>query len=50
MQGEQGNFDSESDKDKYEGLLTDEPEDFANLAEEVMGNVNQKAGGDDGVS
>lgn len=39
------------DKDKYEGLLTDEPEDFANLAEEVMGNVNQqKAGGDDGVS
>jgi len=38
------------DKDKYEGLLTDEPEDFANLAEEVMGNVNQKTGGDDGVS
>ena len=25
-------------KEKYEGLLTDEPEDFANLAEEVMGN------------
>jgi MraZ protein len=26
------------DKDKYENLLTDEPEDFADLAEEVMGN------------
>ena len=26
------------DKDTYEGLLTDEPEDFARLAEEVMGN------------
>jgi MraZ protein len=26
------------DKDTYEGLLTDEPEDFAKLAEEVMGN------------
>lgn len=28
------------DKDTYENLLTDEPEDFANLAEEVMGNAN----------
>lgn len=26
------------DKATYEGLLTDEPEDFARLAEEVMGN------------
>jgi MraZ protein len=26
------------DKTTYEGLLTDEPEDFARLAEEVMGN------------
>ncbi len=26
------------DKEKYENLLTDEPEDFAQLAEEVMGN------------
>ncbi|HCQ30571.1 MAG TPA: division/cell wall cluster transcriptional repressor MraZ [Flavobacteriales bacterium] len=25
------------DKDKYDNLLTDEPEDFADLAEEVMG-------------
>lgn len=37
------------DKDRYEGLLTDEPEDFANLAEEVMGNQNDE-GGDDGIS
>ena len=39
------------DKDTYEALLTDEPEDFANLAEEVMGGsaANQK-GGVDGVS
>ncbi len=39
------------DKDTYENLLTDEPEDFANLAEEVMGNVNAqnstKGGQDD---
>lgn len=26
------------DKETYENLLTDEPEDFADLAEEVMGN------------
>lgn len=36
-------------KEKYDNLLTDEPEDFANLAEEVMGNKNQKDGAD-GVS
>ena len=36
-------------KEKYENLLTDEPEDFANLAEEVMGNKNQQDGLD-GVS
>ncbi len=30
------------DKDKYDNLLTDEPEDFADLAEEVMGrNQNE---------
>ncbi len=34
------------DKSAYEGLLTDEPEDFANLAEEVMGNSTTQ-GGDD---
>ena len=39
------------DRDAYEGLLTDEPEDFANLAEEVMGGKNnQQEGGRDGVS
>ena len=39
------------DKDTYEGLLTDEPEDFANLAEEVMGgSQNNQNGGGDGVS
>lgn len=27
-------------KNLYEGLLTDEPEDFASLAEEVMGKTN----------
>tara|TARA_R110001592_G_C13056503_1_gene740615 strand:+ start:770 stop:1243 length:474 start_codon:yes stop_codon:yes gene_type:complete len=27
------------DKSTYDGLLTDEPDDFAALAEEVMGNV-----------
>jgi len=39
------------DKAAYEGLLTDEPEDFAKLAEEVMGgkDTNQE-GGQDGVS
>lgn len=36
-------------KDNYEGLLTDEPEDFAKLAEEVMGNQKDK-GGADGIS
>jgi len=35
------------DQDTYEGLLTDEPEDFAILAEEVMGNRDNKDGGDD---
>ena len=38
------------DKDTYDGLLTDEPEDFANLAEEVMGGQNNQNGGGDGVS
>lgn len=39
------------DKETYEGLLTDEPEDFANLAEEVMGNKDSKnQGGLDGLS
>jgi MraZ protein len=42
------------DKDTYDGLLTDEPEDFANLAEEVMGGNSDtnrdKSGGSDGVS
>lgn len=33
-------------KDKYESLLTDEPEDFANLAEEVMGNKTNEDGTD----
>src|SRR5690554_6103938 len=39
-------------KELYDGLLSDEPEDFANLAEEVMGNSNHlKIGGDeDGLS
>ena len=38
-------------KEIYDGLLTDEPEDFANLAEEVMGgNQNNQNGGGDGVS
>lgn len=35
------------DKDTYEGLLTDEPEDFANLAEEVMGNKSNTEEADD---
>lgn len=30
------------DKEVYEGLLTDEPEDFATLAEEVMGGSNKQ--------
>lgn len=38
------------DKNTYDGLLTDEPEDFANLAEEVMGGQNNQSGGGDGVS
>jgi len=38
------------DKDKYENLLTDEPEDFANLAEEVMGNKNKSDDAADGIS
>lgn len=29
-------------KEKYEGLLTDEPEDYANLAELTMGNNSAK--------
>ncbi len=29
-------------KDLYDNLLTDEPEDFANLAEEVMGDKNEE--------
>ncbi len=33
------------DKKTYDGLLTDEPEDFANLAEEVMGNKKEEDGG-----
>jgi len=38
-------------KEVYDGLLTDEPEDFANLAEEVMGgNQNNQNGGADGIS
>ena len=28
-------------KDAYDSLLDSEPEDFANLAEEVMGNINR---------
>lgn len=35
------------DKDIYEGLLTDEPEDFARLAEEVMGNKSENTKEDD---
>lgn len=30
------------DKSTYDGLLTDEPDDFADLAEEVMGNAGNK--------
>lgn len=37
-------------KDTYEGLLTDEPEDFARLAEEVMGNRDQQDEENDNVS
>lgn len=32
------------DKATYDNLLTDEPEDFSNLAEEVMGNHNKDDG------
>ena len=28
-------------KDKYDGVLEEEPEDFSDLAEEVMGKVNK---------
>lgn len=34
------------DKTKYESLLTDEPDDFANLAEEVMCKKDNKDGND----
>ncbi|MEQ8325411.1 MAG: division/cell wall cluster transcriptional repressor MraZ [Vicingaceae bacterium] len=30
------------DKNTYENLLTDEPEDFSNLAEDVMGDLESK--------
>ena len=30
------------DTETYNNLLTDEPEDFANLAEEVMGNIDNQ--------
>ena len=30
------------DTETYNNLLTDEPEDFANLAEEVMGNIDKQ--------
>ena len=36
------------DKAAYDGLLTDEPDDFAALAEEVMGNAGNK--GEDELS
>ncbi len=31
------------DKNQYDGLLTDEPDDFSNLAEEVMGGQNNQS-------
>jgi MraZ protein len=34
-------------KDRYEKLMTDEPEDFALLAEEVMGKQDNSEAGDD---
>ena len=34
------------DKDKYDNLLTDEPEDFADLAEEVMGKNQSEEDGE----
>jgi len=34
------------DKDKYDNLLTDEPEDFADLAEEVMGRNQNESNGE----
>ncbi len=37
------------DKKAYDNLLTDEPDEFANLAEEVMGNADNQEG-DGGVS
>ena len=36
------------DKKAYDNLLTDEPDEFANLAEEVMGNASNKE--EDGIS
>ena len=38
------------DKSTYDNLLTDEPEDFSNLAEDVMGNQNTDDGGPDDIS
>ncbi len=35
------------DRKTYENLLTDEPEDFANLAEEVMGDKQESGDGED---
>ncbi len=35
------------DKDTYERLLSDEPEDFARLAEQVMGDNDNKTYGDE---
>ncbi len=37
------------DKDTYNGLLTDEPDEFANLAEDVMGGSNNQDGESDNV-
>ncbi|MBL4669873.1 MAG: division/cell wall cluster transcriptional repressor MraZ, partial [Flavobacteriales bacterium] len=36
------------DKKAYDNLSTDEPDEFANLAEEVMGNANNQE--ENGVS
>jgi MraZ protein len=38
------------DKSTYDNLLTDEPEDFSNLAEEVMGNQKSEDGEPDDIS
>lgn len=32
-------------REKFEGMLSEEPADFAMLAEEVMGKINSKEGG-----